>query len=107
MAATGSRDPAGPGTVACLRLASEAQLGVVDAVDRARPGQVGPALVVDRVRLEVEQFTVAAASRALRTDGPGLDGRRVDGLGRRECGAAVGALEVGLEPLRALGHRAG
>src|SRR5919197_2486906 len=70
-----------------LRLAREAQLGVGDAVDRPCPRQVRPALAVDRVGLEVEELTVAAAADALGADRARLDGCWIDGLERGEGGA--------------------
>src|SRR5581483_8381723 len=85
-------------------LLGEAELGVAGPIDRARPGEVRVAAVVEGERLEVEQLAVARAADPLRADRPALDRCRVDGLKRGEGRAAVGALEEGLEPQGALRH---
>src|SRR2546423_14607826 len=87
----GPEAAAGPGELAGLT--REGQLGVRDAVDRARPRQVRRA-ALDRQRLEVEQFAVTRAVDALRADRAALDHRRVDGLRCSEGGTAVAALHV-------------
>src|SRR5438093_10453420 len=83
-------------------LPREADLGVAHPVDGAGPGGIRAPGAVDRDGLEVEQLPIRVAVRALRADGPALHREGVDDGERREAAAAVGALEVGLEPLALL-----
>src|SRR5438093_5494744 len=88
-------------------LPREADLGVAHPVDGAGPDGIRAAGAVERDGLEVEQLPIRAAARALRADGSALHREGVDDGERREAATAVGALEVGLEPLALPGDGVG
>src|SRR3954447_14436211 len=84
-----------------LELAEEECDGVAGGrVEAAVVGQVGPTLRIDRHLLEVAQLTVARAVDATGADDSGLGDGGIGGDERRERGAAIGRLDVALEPLR-------
>src|SRR5438552_10642865 len=86
-------------------LTRKTQLRVGLVVDRTRPDEVGLVIAVERQRLEVEQFAVSVAVDALGADRTTLHGHRVDNLQAGKRGAAVGTLQVALEPPSVLGNR--
>src|SRR3954470_17500651 len=81
-------------------LADEADLRVARVVDRPHIAQDSAVAPVESDLLEVAELAVAGAVDTARAHRTGLHRGRVSRLKCRERGAAVGGLEVALEPLR-------